>query len=682
MSRKKWELGKVNKDLAASIAGSLNIDPFAALLLSGREIPSIEEFVSSSCDLCDPFLLPDMQAAVDRINEAIFDFEPICVYGDYDCDGVTATALLYSYLEAQGANVTYMLPNRVTDGYGLSMAVVDRIAALGTKLIVTVDNGIAAVAEASYIKSLGMDLVVTDHHLPGDELPVCCAVVDPHLSNSSAPFSDYSGVGVAFKLCCAIEGDADPILYDFSYLVAIGTVADIVPLVGENRVLVKHGLASINSFMHPGVAALVDVCGFKSSVITSTEISFGLAPRINAAGRMESAEIALELLLCEEDEAACELAERLNSLNTARHAAEEEILSACTALVESDPDLVHKPVIVVSGEGWHEGVLGIVASKLLERYLRPVIVLSISGGVAKGSARSVEGFSIFDALSACKSHLTVFGGHAGAAGLTLDAGRIEAFSDAICEYAYSLSGLFYPTLRVDCKLNPDSLNLGLLDSISVLEPFGAENPSPQFGLFDMTIESITAVGNEKQHLRLGVFKEGRTAHVSMMMFGTSVSSFPYSVGDHVDFVVTLSLNSWNGEDRLSVLVKDLRPAFASDDLMVRSEHVFDKILLKHDLSEEEASFALPSRELVGRLYTYLKKNGGISNSYEYLYSKCGGELENPCMVRVGLVALFELKLISVDGSGVISVPSTASRVDLFSAPVLQFINGYVGESHG
>ena len=315
MGRKNWKLGKLNKVLAAKISERFEIDPFAALLLSQRSLTTedeILEFLSSETELVDPFLLPDMQAAVDRINDAIFSYEKICIYGDYDADGVTSTTLLYSYLEAQGANVTCLLPNRHEDGYGLSMHVVDKIKKMGTDLVITVDNGIAAIAEADYIKELGMDLVITDHHLPGEKLPNCIAVVDPHRMEVDCPFREYAGVGVAFKLACAIEGDPSAVLYDFSYLVALGTVADIVPLIGENRLLVKKGIESLNSFRTPSMEALTNICGLKDKPIASSNISFGIAPRINAAGRMGSAEKALELLLCEEPSVAEELANELN----------------------------------------------------------------------------------------------------------------------------------------------------------------------------------------------------------------------------------------------------------------------------------------------------------------------------------------------------------------------------------
>lgn len=689
MSRKRWNLGKLNKELAANIAEQYSIDPFAALLLSQRCFSvgeEIEEFISPEMNLCDPFLLPDMQAAVDRINDAIFDYEKICVYGDYDADGVTATALLYSYLEAQGANVTYMLPDRERDGYGLSRGVVDRIHGLGTNLIVTVDNGIAAVEEAEYIKELGMELVVTDHHLPGAVLPDCVAVVDPHRTDCQCPYEDFAGVGVAFKLACAIEGDSDSVIYDFAHLVAIGTVADIVPLTGENRTLVRQGLQSLNTFKTPGIEALVDVCGLGGKTIMSSNISFGLAPRINAAGRMGSAEKALELLLCEEPLAASEIASELDAMNTERHKSEGEILAECEAYIAAHPEVVHNPVLVLRGENWHEGVLGIVASKILERYLRPAIVLTTKGEITKGSARSIEGFSMFDALTACADHLSIYGGHDQAAGLTLPTENISAFIESINEYAYSLDNIgdVYPEIYIDCKLNAETLSTDLLDSLAVLEPFGAENPSPVFGLFDMVIDNLEFIGDKKQHLRITAHKNGKQRPVTMMKFNAPKDAFAYRIGDTIDVAVTMDKNEWNGMVRLSVIVKDIRPAGASDDDMVRSEKTYDLIALRRPLNAEQASYAMPDRLFVGEVYRYLKILQSNTGDDADLCSLADLERilsivslsfpdANLCRVRVAIEALLEHSLISITDSGKIRVEPTSAKVDLFTAPTLEFI---------
>lgn len=679
MSRKRWRLRKLNKDQASEIASKFSIDAFLALLLSSRGFESdekIEKFLCRDTELVDPFLLPDMDVAVDRINDAIFDYERICIYGDYDADGVTSTALLYLYLSAQGANVTYMLPDRSKDGYGLSMSVVDKIHSLGTDLIITVDNGISAVSEADYIKELGMDLVITDHHLPGEKLPDCVAVVDPHRTDVSCPFTEYAGVGVAFKLACALEGDEQVIISDFADLVAVGTIADIVPLVGENRLLVKYGLSVINSFQRPGLLSLINVAGFSGKEIRSTNVSFGLAPRINAAGRMENAEMALELLICDEEDVAAEMATELNSINLQRHDAENTIFDESQRFLNSFPEQKRQPVIVVHGKGWHEGVLGIVASKLLEKYLRPVIVLTDKDdGTSKGSARSVEGFSIFDALSSCSELLEVFGGHEQAAGLTLKTENIDRFREKINSYAAETERV-YPEISVDCKLVAEAITPEFLDTLCLLEPFGCENPVPVFGLFDFRIDSITFLGEHKQHARIVAHKDGKQSQITVMKFNTNFVSFPYSSGDLVDFLVTLDKNVWNGQTKVSIIAKDIRPSGISEDDMVKSEILYDRIMLHDNLTSDEAEYSLPKRSLFAAVYTFLKRRKLCADEYEYLSSKVMGEDGNICKVRVSVQALNELGLIKIDENNMITVPEASGKADLCSAPVMKYISKF------
>ncbi|NLL62701.1 MAG: single-stranded-DNA-specific exonuclease RecJ [Ruminococcaceae bacterium] len=674
MGRKIWNLSQQNKELASEIAERLSIDSFAAYLLTGRGIVNDEDilsFLAEDANLIEPFTLPDMQLAVDRINDAIFDYEKICIFGDYDADGITATALLYSYLETQGANVTYMLPTRA-DGYGLSIAVIDRIKAMEIDLIITVDNGVASVEEAKYIKSLGMELIVTDHHLPGDELPDCVAVVDPHRLDANCSYKDFAGVGVAFKLACAIEGDSTTVLSDYADLVAIGTIADIVPLTGENRILVKYGLRSFKGFIRPGLDALIKVTGLQNKEINSSSISFGLAPRINAAGRMAIPDKALDLLLCEEDVLADELAIELNEVNSTRHSIVNEIVEECIAFLNKHPKYTHYPVLVLHGKGWHDGVLGIVASKLLERYMKPTIVLSDKeDGTSKGSARSVQGFSLFDALTECSGYLNTFGGHEGAAGLSLNTNKIDSFIMAISKYAWSLEN-FYPSIDVSCKLKIDAISLELIDILSLFEPFGAHNPSPVFALYDLHIDSVSELGENRQHIKIIARKENST--ITLMYFNIVPGTFAYIAGDKIDVLVTLDKNEWNGSIRVSAVVKDIRPSGIDDNLMVKSEKLFDKVSLKRDLSVEELDFATPDRDLCGNVYTYLKQTKSNISNYEYIASKVWGPLDNLCRVRIALLSLRQLGLINIAKDGTINVPNTDAKVDLFSAPVMEFLS--------
>lgn len=675
MSRKKWTVQKLNKDLASTIAERYSIDPLTALLLTQRGFDTfdkLDEFFDDSEEWIDPFLLPDMEKAVERINNAIFDGERICVYGDYDCDGVTSTTILYSYLEAQGADVTYMLPERERDGYGLSDQVVDRIAATGTKLIVTVDNGISAVEEAKYIKEKGMELVVTDHHLEGDELPDCVAIVDPHRNDWDCPFEDYAGCGVALKLCCAMEGSNEEVMQEFADIAALGTVADMVPLTGENRKIVLYGLRLLNTYRKPGIEAILEKAGLSDKTLDSTSISFGIAPRINAAGRMGTAERALDLLLAEDPYSASEMAEEVNVMNTQRHSEEDKIFTEAIAYLQEHPEVAHLPILIVSGKGWHEGVLGIVASKLLERYLRPVIVLTDKGDLCKGSARSIEGFSIYDAMNSCRDMLNTFGGHELAAGMSIKPELLEEFRTKINEYAYQMDPV-YPETRIDCKLNPAGLSLDLLDSIRMIEPFGTGNTSPVFGLYGVVLDSVQAMGNEGRHKRLTFHKDGTHTQVSGIYFNQP--EFPYQRGDKVDLVVTLGRNEYRGNISLSVYVRDIRPAGSDDDAMAASEQLFDKMLAGRPLSEEEVDRLTPDRSYFAGLYRYLKANEGVPYSaYEYIHRKVH-PVENAltplCKTQVTLLAMRELGLLTTDDEGRIHIPSQEGKVDLSDAPVLQ-----------
>ena len=414
MLHKKWVIRQADKEAASAISEKFNIDPFLAFLLVSRGLTddlAVQEFLHPGQALCAPEGFADMKVAAARLQQALDSGERICVYGDYDCDGVTATALLYSFLEAMGGNVIYYIPDRETEGYGLNKGAIDILAAKGTGLIVTVDNGISSVDEAEYIYRLGMQLVVTDHHQVGEQLPRAEAVVNPHRTDNQLPFTDFCGVGVAFKLaCCLYDGEPAELLEQFGDLVAIGTVGDLVPLVGENRALVQAGLRTLQEEPRPGVYALLQAAG-AGEELSGTDVAFKLCPRINAAGRMDSALRALELLLAEDEETAAARARQLCDDNALRQELERKIIDDITAKLAADPAPLRQRVLVVAGEDYHPGVIGIVASHLVERYGKPTVVLDMKAdGTACGSARSIEGFDLYRAVSACSHVLTRFGG--------------------------------------------------------------------------------------------------------------------------------------------------------------------------------------------------------------------------------------------------------------------------------
>ena len=473
--------------LAGILAARGITDPADALtLLAGEE------------ELSDPALLTDMEKACQRIWQAIDNGETIVVFGDYDVDGVTATALLYQHLKGMGAAVKCMLPSREGDGYGLSRNAIQSIHDKGYRLIVTVDNGISALEEAEFAASLGVDLIVTDHHLPHDTLPKAVAVVAPRRADDTSPFKGLCGAGVAFKLCAALDGCPPEEMLDYcGDLAAVGTVADVMPLTGENRTLVKAGLHLLQHSDRPGLLALLDEVGLGGKPVTAENVSYAIAPRINAAGRMDSAVTALQLVLCEDEERAAELAHKLNEINAARQETEGEIAKAAQAQLEAEPAILEDRVILIWGRDWHPGVIGIVASRLVEKTGRPVIVVSIDEhGEGKGSGRSVQGFNLHACIASCEDLLLRFGGHAMAAGLSVREENLPELRRRLNEWAArECPVLVTPPLECDLSIHLDRITVESVRRLDQLAPYGAENPAPVF-LLEKAVERILTVTGE------------------------------------------------------------------------------------------------------------------------------------------------------------------------------------------
>lgn len=672
LSRKYWQISSFDKKQAAQLAYDYGYDEFAVLLLNSRGITEPEdvaEFMDSEIELSDPFLIKDMDKAVNRIHKAIDNFEKIAVYGDYDADGVTATALLYLYLEATGANVTYYIPSRMEEGYGLHESCIDGLAEQGVNLIITVDNGINSVKEAEYIKNKGIDLIITDHHQPGDVLPDAVAVVNPHRADDTSSFKHLAGVGVAFKLAAALEdGDCYAVLADFADIAAIGTVADIVPLKGENRSIVVAGINAINSSPRIGITALRNVAGYQNKEFNSTGVAFAIAPRINAAGRIESAATALKLLLCEDEIDAQMLANQLDGFNVMRQDIEADIFAEAVKRIESDDKLKYSKVLVVEGDNWHAGVIGIVASKLVDRYGKPAMVIAKEAdGYAKGSCRSISGFSLFDALSSVSDLLVRFGGHTLAAGFTVKEDDIDSFRDRINDYADSLP-IFYPVLHLDCKLNPATIDIDLIDTISQLEPFGAENPQPMFGLYKVTVISVKPLGNTGKHIRLTF--EKKSSRFSAVCFGVSADNFPYEAGDTVDLAVTIDKNEFRGEVKPNIYIKSVKDSRFSDDDYFKSERLYDKIRSGAVLTDDEKCSACPDRAFAANVFRLVKAKKNCIYTPEQIAVKLGYGSHMTCKVRIAVDAFCELGLMTSSFAG-LSVVDNAAKVSLSSSVLLK-----------
>lgn len=670
MSRRKWLTAHIDKDLAAQVAENHSLDPFTALILVSRSITEyedVEEFFDTDFSFCDPYLITDMDKAVERIEKAIENFEKICVFGDYDCDGVTSTALMYSYLTSRGADVIYYIPDRITEGYGMSCGAVDKLHEQGVKLIVTVDNGISAIEEIEYANSLGIETVVTDHHKAGDVLPNAAAVVDPHRPDCNLHFKEWAGVGVAFKLVCAMEkGDYFSVLADYADIIAVGTVADVVELKDENRAIVKYGVAKVNSTPCNGINALRQIAGVSEKPLSAVGITYSLAPRINAAGRIESAVTALKLLLCDNLAEALDIAEQVDNCNRQRHTLENEIMETAVNQIETNDALKYMRVIVVCGEGWHHGVIGIVAARITEKYGKPSIVVTFDGQDGTGSARSIDGFSVYDAIKYCEADLAHFGGHTMAAGLGLKRENYDSFVNKINEYARQCETAV-PTLTLDCKLNPAYINMALVESLEALEPFGAGNAQPIFGIFGVRLAGIKPLG-EGKHLRLS-FTKGNT-QFNAMKFSTTLNEFPFRDGDTVDLAVRIEKNEFRGEVKATVQIRDIRFSGIDEENLFKSNALYEKYKRGEALNPHEARFLTPSREFLLGVFNFIKSYKLWTFDVETMLVRTKCPYERYCTMLIAIDILCELRLIKREGEHII-FDGDGKKTDLSQSEILK-----------
>lgn len=546
------------------------IHPLTARIFRNRginDVESIKKYLYPSLDeLHDPFLLKDMEKAVARLFHAVNQGESIVIYGDYDVDGITATSILYNFLTRVKANVQYYIPDRMDEGYGLSTCAINKILSGRAALIVTVDCGITAVDEVEYIKSKNTDIIITDHHKCQEKLPDAYAVVNPARPDCSYPFKGLAGVGVAFKLLtglCIKMGLGD-IYMDYLDLVAVGTVADIVPLVDENRIIVKYGMPRIASSGNLGLRTLLDGCGLKDKPVTTWTIGFMLAPRVNAAGRIGNAGRAVELFTTAEEGMALKLVQELNEENSRRQEMEGEIFQQVISYVEASVDLEREKVIVAAGENWHAGVIGIVASKITERYYRPCILISKDeDGIGKGSGRSIQGFNLFIALKCCEELLEKYGGHELAAGLSLKLENIPAFRKAVNTYADEVlcEHDLVPKLKIDAVLGKEDINVDTVRQIDAIAPFGPGNPAPLFLYRSLKLNDLRTVGEGKKHLKLKLAEDKLLLDAIGFNMGEAVDSFFND--DVVDVVCVLEINYWNSTEKVQLNLKDLKQEKAS-----------------------------------------------------------------------------------------------------------------------
>ena len=670
----KWIYPSFDPRDSAALQREYGISAIVADILAARGIGSAEaaELFDGQDELEDPFLLPDMEKAVSRLEQAINNQEKITIYGDYDCDGVTATVILYLYLQSMGAKVDWYIPERVEEGYGLNCGALDEISARGTVLLVTVDNGIAAVKEVDYAQSLGMDVIVTDHHQVGEELPRAVAVVNPHRKDYQGGFRPLCGAGVAFKLAAAMEGgDYSLVVDSFGALAAIATVGDIVPLTGENRFLAEQGLKLAEYSDLPGLQALMEVAGLKGKPLTSQKAAFGLVPRINAAGRMGSARLAMQLLLSEMPEEAESLAQELNQHNLDRQQEELEILSRVEQTLEEHPEILLDRVMVVPAEGLNHGVVGIVSAKLVSLYGKPNIILSVDGDTATGSARSVETFSMFRAISACGGLLEKYGGHSMAAGLTLKTENIPEFTRQINRYAEQyFEKMPVVSQRIDKELHIGNINLNDVSSLQLLEPFGEGNPQPLFLLRGCLIQEIISLGGGK-HLKLRVIFEGKPIYV--LYFKMTPEEFVFPVGSQVDILANLELNAFRDNVSVAVRLKDIRPTGFNGQKFRNAYHYYQKIRREEAVETKIMAISVPTLEELRWLYKVLRNRGGSSIHVDLFFLAEVSAKMNYCKYRLILDIFQELELIRLPADFSAIYMEETGKVNLENSEILTWL---------
>ena len=599
-----WNVGEPKANAVNALVGS-GYAPLTAMVLASRGIQSgaqAKAYLDCNVPLLDPFLMTDMDLAAGRVGLAMARGEKIAVFGDYDVDGITATCLLTSFLRSHGVDCVSYIPGRLEEGYGLNPIAIHQLHQEGVNLIITVDCGITAVAEAELCRELGIDLVITDHHECKDVLPFAAAVVDPHRPDGGYPHKNLSGVGVAFKLAAALSGDQEAVLREYADMVCLGTVADVMPLQGENRVFVSRGLELLSRTTRPGIAALMAESGCDPKTVSASSIGFMLAPRINAAGRMGRIELALELFLTHDPVRASDVAKQLCDLNRQRQAVESEIYAQAVSMLPAGQP---PEAIVLADESWHQGVVGIVASRIAEEYACPAFLICLDGEHGKASSRSHGGFNLFSSLTVLSDLLESYGGHELAAGFTITRSNIPEFRRQVCALAAGFYSDDAPrtALDVDCAIPPELLTIHNIESLSALEPCGNSCPKPVLMMKNLMIDRISMVGNGR-HMRLRL-RSGRHS-VNAIYFSANPESVSIQPGDVVDIAFTPQINEFRSERSVQMNVLDIRPSCSAECSPDASGY---HALTRGQLTPQIAAALLPERAMLATVWRYLASSG-------------------------------------------------------------------------
>lgn len=672
---KKWKVNAADNRLAREFMSRCDLSMTALRLLTARGCTDFDKIAAlfGSSEFEDPFVIADMQQAVDTINEYIDSFELICVYGDYDCDGVTATALLYSYLESMGANVIYHINER-EEGYGMNIDAVRRLADKGVKLIVTVDNGISCIAEAEEIYSLDMKLVITDHHAIPEQLPRAEAVVNLHRSDCPSEYKELAGVGTALMLCAAMDGgDFEAVIEQYADLCAIGTVGDLVPLTGENRSLVQKGLLYLPNTERYGLNALIEHSALNREQLNTESLGFQICPRINAAGRLASPLIALKALLTEDPDEAEQLVTEMCELNQQRKDIEAGILEEIKRTIDEHPEVLNERVLVLAGHGWNHGVIGIVSSKVLELYGKPNLIISIENGEGRGSARSLKGFSIHQCLTYCKELLTKHGGHECAGGFSLPEENIKAFDRKVQEYAESVGLMPVPVTECDMQVTASDLELESVRSLERLQPFGVENPLPLFMLPNCTVNAIYPLSGGK-HTKLDVTCDG--SRIQALIFTRAPETMFFGTGDRIDIAATLSVNSYNGRESVSVKVADMKPAGMDTDKYFAARDSYERFRRGTELPPAYLKKMTPSRNELVYIYKLLTQLG--KTPVDDLFMRINDPAYNYCKLRLAVDIFTEAGLTGFNASEqTVTILPPSGKADLQATPTMRALAGKV-----
>lgn len=587
-----WEIDAIEED-----TGTYNkqIHPIVLQLLAKRGLKNPKEitrFLYPKLEyLYNPMLMKDMDKATLRIKKALTKNEKITIYGDYDVDGITSCCILVKLIRKLGGCVDYYIPLRADEGYGLNKEAIENISLNGTSLIITVDNGIGSYDEVEYAKSLGIDVIITDHHETKEKLPKAVAIVNPKQKDCRYPFKELAGVGIALKLALALTDNDPLIIEEFLDLATLGTVADIVPLLDENRIIVKNGLHKLENTSNKGLRALLDRLNLTDKPIDTTKISFMIAPRINAVGRIADAKIAMQLLLTEDKQEAFELAKTLDTINRKRQSLESEILGQAKTIIEKDFDLDLDKVLVLSNSNWNPGVIGIVASKLSDIYNRPCILISEEGIEGRGSGRSIQGFNLFKALDSLSNLLEKYGGHEQAAGLSIKVENIDVFRKQINDLAKNVleERLLVPKLTADMEIAGEDINLSLAKQLELLEPFGHKNPQPVFISKNLTVKRAWTVGADDKHLKLNLKKKRNSLEAIGFNFGNFEQDL--KIAPIIDLAFFLEVNRWNGIERHQMNIRDIKILYLRDEFLFKMEkeyytRFFSNLSNLNDISSE------------------------------------------------------------------------------------------------